>query len=117
MTREKLEAYHALMKDIAVKEEYIRIFKERSGEVASPCLDGLPHGSDVGNPTMKYAIEAADLEARLEYMQPGLCQDKDGRRNASLRLFFSCKLHSLPSKWRTACDKMGFEPSRVKLYL
>ena len=58
-------AYHYALQYGEWRDEYERI----SGGVRAVNYDGMPHGSNVGNPTEAAAIRAAELSAKMQTVQ------------------------------------------------
>lgn len=69
MTIQQLDEYHNLVRAIATKEAQIKNLRETVGDISSPSLEGMPHGSGISDRTANAAIEIADLEERLNYQR------------------------------------------------
>ncbi len=69
MTIQQLDEYHNLVRAIATKEAQIKNLRETVGDISSPSLEGMPHGSGISDRTANVAIEIADLEERLDYQR------------------------------------------------
>ena len=69
MTVQQLDEYHSLVKAIATKEAQIENLRRTAGDISSPSLEVVPHGSGISDRTANAAIEIADLEERLDYQR------------------------------------------------
>ena len=58
--------YNKLQKIIKLKEMYEILYAKSLG---CQKIDGMPHGSGVGDKVAILAIELADIKSRLEYLQ------------------------------------------------
>lgn len=69
MTIQQLDEYHNLVHSIAIKEQQIKTLRQSVGDIGSPSLEGMPHGSGISDRTANAAIEILDLEERLSYQR------------------------------------------------
>ncbi len=113
MTLSELNRKIELTEELQRDTELLQNVKARAGSVSSPSLSGMPHGSDVVQKTEVFAIEIADLQARIEYLRNEITiQSKlideycSHIPNAKLRLAFRCRfVHCM--LWKEVAYIMG----------
>jgi len=113
MTLSELNRKIELTEELQHDTELLESVKARAYSVSSPSLSGMPHGSDVVQKTEAFAVEIADLQARLEYLrneisaQSKLIDDYcNSIENISLRLIFRYRfVHCM--LWKEVAYMMG----------
>lgn len=113
MTLSELNRKIELTEELQHDTELLESVKARAYSVSSPNLSGMPHGSDVVQKTEAFAVEIADLQARLEYLRNEISvQSKlideycSSIPNTKLRLAFRCRyVHCM--MWKEVAYMMG----------
>ena len=68
--------YFHLNETIQKNREALKFLRERA-EPAAPSLNGMPHASGVKDSTGRLAVEIADMDARITYLEEQAEQERD----------------------------------------
>ena len=68
MTLIEISRYFHLNETIQKNREALKFLRERA-EPAAPSLNGMPHASGVKDSTGRLAVEIADMDARITYLE------------------------------------------------
>lgn len=112
MTLDDLARYRDIMAKVAQDEEILTALRSKAAP-ASSRLDGLPHGSEIGDKTACIATEIAYMEAQMEQLR---LQAEVERREVETyistisdeRVLIACRLRFLRCmSWDEVADMMG----------
>ena len=76
MTLTEISRYFHLNETIQKNREALKFLRERA-EPAAPSLNGMPHASGVKDSTGRLAVEIADMDARITYLEEQAEQERD----------------------------------------
>lgn len=76
MTLTEISRYFHLNETIQMNREALKFLRERA-EPAAPSLNGMPHASGVKDSTGRLAVEIADMDARITYLEEQAEQERD----------------------------------------
>lgn len=76
MTLIEISRYFHLNETIQKNREALKFLRERA-EPAAPSLNGMPHASGVKDSTGRLAVEIADMDARITYLEEQAEQERD----------------------------------------
>ena len=70
------ERYFHLNETLQKNREALKFLREQA-EPAAPSLNGMPHASGVKDSTGRLAVEIADMDARITYLEEQAEQERD----------------------------------------
>ena len=76
MTLQEISRYFHLNETIEKNREALKFLRQRA-EPAAPSLNGMPHASGVKDSTGRLAVEIADMDARITYLEEQAEQERD----------------------------------------
>ncbi|MCI6209907.1 MAG: hypothetical protein MR633_02110 [Faecalibacterium prausnitzii] len=76
MTLTEISRYFHLNETIQKNREALKFLREQA-EPAAPSLNGMPHVSGVKDSTGRLAVEIADMDARITYLEEQAEQERD----------------------------------------
>ena len=76
MTLTEISRYFHLNETIQKNREALKFLREQA-EPAAPSLNGMPHASGVKDSTGRLAVEIADMDARITYLEEQAEQERD----------------------------------------
>ena len=119
MTLTEISRYFHLNETIQKNREALKFLRERA-EPAAPSLNGMPHASGVKDSTGRLAVEIADMDARITYLEEQAEQERDKAvafcstiQDARLYLIFRLRFVRCLT-WAEVADLLGTTtPRRV----
>lgn len=112
MTLQEISRYFHLNETIEKNREALKFLRQRA-EPAAPSLNGMPHASGVKDSTGRLAVEIADMDARITYLEEQAEQERDKAiafcdtiQDARLYLIFRLRFVRCLT-WTEVADLMG----------
>ena len=122
MTLRELNRNIEMTEELLRDKELLANLKSKAYSVSSPSFSGMPHGNTINKKTEVYAVEIADLETRIKWLETEIAMAKadvsrfcetisDVKIRNAVRFRF---LHGL--SWKEVADLMGiyYSESGVK---
>ena len=112
MTLTEISRYFHMNETIQKNREALKFLREQA-EPAAPSLNGMPHASGVKDSTGRLAVEIADMDARITYLEEQAEQERDKAvafcatiQDARLYLIF-CLRFVRCLTWAEVADLLG----------
>lgn len=123
MTRERLDEFFTLRRELSVSEEILNSLKVKAAAPGAQRLTGMPHNSRVSDPVADYVAQVDYLEREIVGMQEAIRQETPeiisfvaGIRNMKTRMIFRLRLlQGLSWKEVSAVFGWGSTPNSVSV--